>query len=73
MTKAILIIYLALAPHGGQAVQSITHLSASDCPRIMAIYDDPSRRPEWVRNWSRTTDSIVRVACVKVETLKDSP
>ena len=73
MTKAILIIYLAFPPHGGQAVQSITHLSASDCPRIMAIYDDPSRRPEWVRSWSRTADSIVRVACVEVETLKDSP
>ena len=68
MTKAILIIYLAFAPHGSQAVQSITHLRASDCAVMMAIYDDPSRRPEWVRAWSRAADSIVRVACVEVET-----
>ena len=72
MTKAILIIYLAFSPHGSQAVQSITHLLASDCALMMAIYDDPSRRPEWVRVWSRAADSIVRVACVEVETLKSA-
>jgi len=66
MTKAILIIYLAFSPHGGQAVQSITPLWSSDCARMMAIYDDPSRLPEWVRTWARSADSIVRVACVEV-------
>ena len=37
MTKAILIIYLAFRPHGGKVLQSITHLWASDGPRIVAI------------------------------------
>ena len=72
MTKAILIIYLAFPPHGTQAVQSITHLLASDCPRMMAFYDDPSRLPKWVRVWARADNSIVRVTCVEAETRNDA-
>jgi len=64
MTTAILIIYLAFAPHGGQAVQSITHVFPKDCPIMMAVYDDPSRLPEWVRAWRGSGDSILRVSCV---------
>ena len=62
MIKAILIIWMSMAP--GSSVQSVTHLWAHQCDAVMAVLDDPARRPDWVRQW-QTTGAILRIACVE--------